>query len=79
MPAPNQKPAPDQPFSLPTVRQVSSIPKVTEDGSKDFWVYPSQQVCVKTLNNGILHFFSDVFLFSMTTAIFLTCLIQIFK
>lgn len=44
MPAPNQKPAPDQPFSLPTTRQVSTIPKVTEDGSKDFWVYPSQQV-----------------------------------
>lgn len=44
MPAANQKPAPDQPFPLPTERQVSTIPKVTEDGSKDFWVYPSQQM-----------------------------------
>lgn len=44
MPAANQKPAPDQPFPLPTDRQISNIPKVTEDGSKDFWVYPSQQM-----------------------------------
>jgi len=29
---------------LPTDRQVSSIPKVTEDGSKEFWVYPSPQM-----------------------------------
>lgn len=44
MPPANQKPAPDQPFLLPTERQVSSIPKVTPDGAKDFWVYPSQQM-----------------------------------
>ncbi|GAB0087575.1 Cytochrome c heme lyase [Sergentomyia squamirostris] len=44
MPPGNQKPSPGQPFPLPTDRQVSSIPKVTEDGSKDFWVYPSQQM-----------------------------------
>ena len=42
MPAANQQPAPDQPFSLPTNRQVSSIPKATVEG--DFWVYPSQQM-----------------------------------
>lgn len=29
MPPPNQRPAPDQPFLLPTERQTSSIPKVT--------------------------------------------------
>lgn len=44
MPAANQKPAPDQPFPLPTERQMSNIPKVTPDGSKEFWVYPSQQM-----------------------------------
>lgn len=44
MPAANQKPAPDQPFPLPTERQTSTIPKVTEDGSREFWVYPSQQM-----------------------------------
>lgn len=42
MPAPNQKPAPDQPFPLSTERQVSSIPKATEEGG--FWVYPSPQM-----------------------------------
>lgn len=42
MPAANQQPAPDQPFPLPTERQVSSIPKATEEG--EFWVYPSQQM-----------------------------------
>ncbi|XP_043257514.1 holocytochrome c-type synthase [Colletes gigas] len=42
MPAANQQPAPDQPFPLPTARQVSSIPKATEN--KEFWVYPSQQM-----------------------------------
>lgn len=40
MPPPNQQPAPDQPFPLPTEREVSTIPKT--DG--DFWVYPSAQV-----------------------------------
>lgn len=40
MPPPNQQPAPDQPFPLPTDREVSTIPKV--DG--DYWVYPSAQV-----------------------------------
>lgn len=44
MPPANQNPAPGQPFPLPTERQVSSIPKVTEDGKPDFWVYPSQQM-----------------------------------
>lgn len=42
MESPNQNPAPDQPFPLPTTRQVSTIPKAgTED---KFWVYPSQQM-----------------------------------
>lgn len=44
MPPANQQPAPDQPFPLPTERQVSSIPKVTEDGRTEFWVYPSPQM-----------------------------------
>uniref|UniRef100_A0A8D8N0P7 Holocytochrome c-type synthase n=1 Tax=Culex pipiens TaxID=7175 RepID=A0A8D8N0P7_CULPI len=44
MPPMNQNPAPDQPFALPKDRQVSSIPKVTEDGKQEFWVYPSQQM-----------------------------------
>lgn len=42
MPAANQQPAPDQPFPLPTERQVSSIPKATDQS--EFWVYPSQQM-----------------------------------
>ncbi|XP_055643048.1 holocytochrome c-type synthase [Toxorhynchites rutilus septentrionalis] len=44
MPPMNQNPAPDQPFALPKDRQVSTIPKVTEDGRQEFWVYPSQQM-----------------------------------
>lgn len=44
MPPMNQNPAPDQPFALPKDRQVSSIPKVTENGRQEFWVYPSQQM-----------------------------------
>ena len=43
MPPPNQRPAPDQPFPLPTERQRSSIPKATgEEG--ETWLYPSQQM-----------------------------------
>ena len=42
MPAANQQPAPDQPFPLPTNRQISSIPKATNEA--EFWVYPSQQM-----------------------------------
>nr|SVE74833.1 EOG090X0CJG [Daphnia carinata] len=42
MPPPNQRPAPDQPFSLPTQRQVSSIPKAGAEN--EFWQYPSQQM-----------------------------------
>ena len=45
MPAPNQNPAPDQPFALPTDRQVSTIPKASEK-ENEFWVYPSQQVII---------------------------------
>lgn len=44
MPAANQQPSPGQPFSLPTQRQTSTIPKVTADGTKEFWQYPSQQM-----------------------------------
>lgn len=40
--APNQKPSPDQPFDLPTERQVSSIPKAGEGNTN--WVYPSPQM-----------------------------------
>lgn len=42
MPPPNQLPAPDQPFPLPTDRQISTIPKAS--GDNEFWVYPSQQM-----------------------------------
>lgn len=42
MPPENQNPAPDQPFPLSKDRQVSSIPKATEEGA--FWVYPSPQM-----------------------------------
>lgn len=41
MPAPNQRPAPDQPFPLSTDRQQSTIPKFGKDEN---WVYPSQQM-----------------------------------
>lgn len=44
MPPANQQPAPDQPFPLPTDRQVSSIPRAMPDGTSEFWVYPSQQM-----------------------------------
>ncbi|KAI8130881.1 Cytochrome c-type heme lyase [Lucilia cuprina] len=44
MPPANQQPSPGQPFPLSTERQTSSIPKVTEDGSTQFWQYPSQQM-----------------------------------
>lgn len=44
MPPANQQPAPDQPFELPTQRQVSTIPRAMPDGSTEFWVYPSQQM-----------------------------------
>ncbi|KAM8706574.1 hypothetical protein ACLKA7_010783 [Drosophila subpalustris] len=44
MPPANQQPAKDQPFPLPTDRQTSTIPKVTEDGTVQFWQYPSQQM-----------------------------------
>ena len=42
MPKENQNPAPDQPFPLSKDRQVSSIPKASEEGG--FWVYPSAQM-----------------------------------
>ncbi|CEF62869.1 Cytochrome c-type heme lyase [Strongyloides ratti] len=38
---PNQKPAPDQPFSLSTTRVKSSIPKA---GTDENWEYPSPQM-----------------------------------
>uniref|UniRef100_A0A0K8S7E2 Holocytochrome c-type synthase n=2 Tax=Lygus hesperus TaxID=30085 RepID=A0A0K8S7E2_LYGHE len=45
MPPPNQRPAPEQPFPLPTNRQVSNIPKANPQTENDkFWVYPSQQM-----------------------------------
>jgi len=42
MPPPNQRPAPDQPFPLPTDRIESSIPKAGSENER--WVYPSQQM-----------------------------------
>lgn len=44
MPPANQNPAPGQPFPLPTDRQTSTIPKVTQEEAKEFWQYPSQQM-----------------------------------
>ena len=41
MPAPNQRPAPDQPFTLSIDREQSTIPKA---GTEEKWVYPSQQM-----------------------------------
>merc|ERR1719350_1881908 len=46
MPPPNQRPAPNQPFPLPTDRQKSSIPKA---GTEETWVYPSQQMFFNAL------------------------------
>jgi len=43
MPPPNQRPAPDQPFELPTKRVKSTIPKaVGKEG--ETWEYPSEQM-----------------------------------
>lgn len=45
MPPANQQPAKDQPFSLPTERQLSTIPRaVPGPDGKPFWEYPSQQM-----------------------------------
>ncbi len=46
MPPPNQRPAPDQPFPLPTDRQSSSIPRAVKnkESDPDTWQYPSQQM-----------------------------------
>ncbi|KAK2492136.1 hypothetical protein MC885_007910, partial [Smutsia gigantea] len=41
MPPANQRPAPDQPFPLSTVREESSIPRAD---SEKKWVYPSEQM-----------------------------------
>lgn len=57
MPQPNQKPAPDQPFPLSTERQVSTIPKaIVKEGEGEFWLYPSQQVCLEFLLWGVMEF-----------------------
>lgn len=45
MPPANQQPAPDQPFLLPTERQLSTIPRaIPGPDGKQFWEYPSQQM-----------------------------------
>ncbi|XP_061489710.1 holocytochrome c-type synthase isoform X2 [Rhineura floridana] len=41
MPPPNQLPSPDQPFTLSTMREESSIPRAA---SEQKWVYPSEQM-----------------------------------
>lgn len=46
MEAPNQQPAADQPYPLPKARVESTIP--TAEGSN--WVYPSEQVCARSLS-----------------------------
>nr|CAD7392332.1 unnamed protein product [Timema cristinae] len=52
MPAPNQLPSPGQPFSLPTKRELSTIPKA---GTDEVWVYPSQQAWHEVLKWEALH------------------------
>lgn len=42
MPAPNQLPAPGQPFPLSTNRIPSTIPKAGSENEK--WTYPSEQM-----------------------------------
>lgn len=59
MPAPNQQPAPDQPFPLPIERQISNIPKVTPDGATEFWVYPSQQMFWNAMLRKGVHFIDE--------------------
>ncbi|KAK4876345.1 hypothetical protein RN001_012767 [Aquatica leii] len=45
MPAPNQQPAPGQPFPLSTSREMSTIPKaLVKEGEDPYWVYPSPQM-----------------------------------
>src|SRR4051812_30629174 len=45
MPPANQQPAKDQPFPLPTERQLSTIPRaIPGPDGKSFWEYPSQQM-----------------------------------
>ena len=45
MPPANQQPAKDQPFPLPTNRQLSTIPRaIPGPDGKHFWEYPSQQM-----------------------------------
>ncbi|GMT15435.1 hypothetical protein PFISCL1PPCAC_6732 [Pristionchus fissidentatus] len=41
---PNQKPAPDQPFALPTKREKSTIPKAETTTAGETWTYPSPQM-----------------------------------
>ena len=43
MPPPNQMPAPGQTMGLSTDREVSTIPRASEN-SDDKWVYPSEQM-----------------------------------
>lgn len=52
MEAPNQRPQPDQPFPLPTNREVSTIPKATPRDENDvYWVYPSPQVSLVRMSD----------------------------
>lgn len=45
MPPANQQPSPGQPFTLPTERQTSTIPRaIPSPEGKEFWEYPSQQM-----------------------------------
>lgn len=45
MPPANQQPSKDQPFLLPTNRQLSTIPRaIPGPDGKQFWEYPSQQM-----------------------------------
>jgi len=54
MPPPNQRPAPDQPFALPTDRVKSSIPK-SGANEGETWVYPSQQMFWNAMLRKVSH------------------------
>lgn len=49
MPPLSQDPHPDQPFSLSTDRQRSSIPK----GDGEVWVYPSEQMFFNAMSRKV--------------------------
>lgn len=59
MPPPNQRPSPDQPFSLSVDREKSNIPNANDE-SGGSWVYPSEQMFWNAmLRKGKSNIFTD--------------------